>query len=114
LLNLREVTRTTPLAMHSAHDHLVDRARRHLAEGEARVGAQKSLIAQLRRDRHDTKQAERLLAALTASVAVLRKLLLDAELRRMSDVVCEARHALAAREQQRERAHPCPAGAHVL
>jgi hypothetical protein len=76
-----------------AHDPLIDRARRHVAEGEARVGAQRSLVLQLHRDGHDPKHAERLLDALTASLAVLRKLLLDAERRRISDALRKARQA---------------------
>jgi hypothetical protein len=47
----------------------LEKAFRHVREGEKLVERQKEIIAELRKDRHPTKQAEDLLATFEATLA---------------------------------------------
>ena len=51
----------------------LEMAERHVREGEAHVARQRDLVAELRRDGHDTEQAEQLLTTFEATLAQHRK-----------------------------------------
>ncbi|HEX6840967.1 MAG TPA: hypothetical protein VF113_05555 [Stellaceae bacterium] len=66
----------------------LERAERDIREGEERIANQSRIVAELRRDRHDTVEAEKLLWAMQQSLEawkthrdIIRSLLADAKKR---------------------------------
>ncbi len=55
------------------YEELVESARRHVVEAEARVRRQKSLVTALAHRGHDTAQAEKLLATLENALDAMRE-----------------------------------------
>jgi len=57
---------------HHLHDPL-EQARRHVADGERRVDEQRTRVAELARDGHNTESAMRLLTTLERTLDIMRE-----------------------------------------
>ena len=57
---------------HDRHDD-VERARRHVIDGERRVNEQRDLVAELARDGHNIESATRLLTTLEQTLQIMRE-----------------------------------------
>jgi hypothetical protein len=54
-------------------DNDLERARRHVTDGERRVSEQRERVAELARDGHDTESAMRLLTTLERTLEIMRE-----------------------------------------